>query len=357
MTGKSIVVAGAGGVIGSHLISHLARLPGVGRVALIDRDTYEPRNLANQDILPRDVGRPKVLVQAMRLVRIRPNLEVEAIHAPLESVPLGTWRANLIVACLDSRAARQVVNERAWRVGVPWLDSGVMAAESLARVNVYAPAPDASCLECAWSADDYRLMEQHYPCDGPSGVPAPTGASSALGALAAALLAVECQKMLGGETECAAVGRQVTLNARWHQFSVTSFQRNRRCRFDHATWPIEPWSCDTRKLLLLDLLADGGRARVPGHRFARRRQCRGCGNVIPLFHLECSLDPSFSQCGACGKPMATPGFDMVENLSRDLPPEVLNLSLDEAGLRYGDVVQTCDRFAEIARNAAIAGDK
>jgi molybdopterin/thiamine biosynthesis adenylyltransferase len=357
MAWKTIVVAGAGGVIGSHLVPHLARLREVGRVVLIDRDIYEPRNLANQDISPGDVWKPKVLVQARRLTRIRPNLEVAAIHAALESVPLGTWRSDLIVACLDSRAVRQAVNERAWRVGVPWVDSGVLASEWLARVNVYAPATGAPCLECAWSAEDYGLLEQQYPCDGPTSMPAPTGAPSALGALAAALLALECQKMLAGEVERAAVGRQVTLNARWHQFSVTSFRRNPQCRFDHAPWAIEPLACDTRGLRLADLLPESGAARVPGQRFVRRRLCRGCGREIRMFHLECSLDPSLRQCSACGKPMATPGFDVVECLSRDLPPDVLGMSLADAGLRYGDVVQCGDRFLEIAAKGVIAGDK
>ncbi|MCX6627730.1 MAG: ThiF family adenylyltransferase [Candidatus Solibacter sp.] len=356
MSGKTIVVAGAG-VIGSHFVPHLARLEDVGRVVLIDRDIYEPRNLANQDILPGDVGKPKVLVQARRLAKIRPNLEVAAIHAPLESVPLGTWRADLIVACLDSRAARQAVNERAWRVGVPWVYSGVLAPEWLARVNVYAPAAGAPCLECAWSAEDYRLLEQQYPCDGPARMPTPTGAPSALGALAAALMALECRKMLGGEVEHAAVGRQVTLNARWHQFSVTLFRPNRQCRFDHATWAIEPLACDAHDLRLADLLPESSTVRVPGQRFVRRRLCRQCGRESRVFHLECSLDPGLRQCDACGKPMATPGFDVVETLSRDLPPDVLGMSLADAGLRYGDVVQCGDRFLEIAAKGVIADDK
>jgi len=149
MPAKSIVVAGAGGNIGSHFTPHLARMREVGRVVLIDRDAYEPRNVVNQDIVSRDVKKPKVGVQARRLKEIRPDLGVAALHAPLESVPLGTWRADLIVACLDSRAARQAVNERAWRLGVPWIDSGVLGSEWLARVNVYVPGHDAPCLECA----------------------------------------------------------------------------------------------------------------------------------------------------------------------------------------------------------------
>jgi hypothetical protein len=357
MAGKTIIVAGAGGVIGSHFVPHLARMSEVERVVLIDRDTYEPHNVANQDILPRDVGRPKVLVQARRMVKIRPNLEVVAIHAPLESVPMGTWRAGLIVACLDSRAARQAVNERAWHAGTTWLDSGVLASESLARVNIYTPAAGAPCLECAWSVDDYRLLERQYPCDGVAQVPGPTGAPSALGALAAAMLALECHKMLSGDFDRAAIGRQVTLNPRWHQSSVTQFRRNPLCRFDHATWTIEPLACHTHELRLADLLPASGAARVAGQRFVRRRLCSGCGREKRMFHLECSLGPGLRQCGACGRHMATPGFDVVESLDRDLPPDVLGMSLAAAGLRYGDVVQCGDRFWEIAAESVIAGDK
>ncbi len=244
MGSKSVVVAGAGGNIGSHLMESVARMAEVGRVVLIDRDVYNaPRNLLNQDIVPSDMGKPKVLVQARRLAEIRPSLGIEAIHAPLEDVPLGAWRADLILACLDSRVARQRVNECAWRLGVPFADSGVLGFEWLARVNVYVPASEAPCLECAWSEEDYRQLEQLYPCGGPANEPAPNGAPSELGALAASMLALECRKMLTGETDCAAIGRQVTFNARWHSCSVTSFRRNPRCRFDHATWRVEPLHC------------------------------------------------------------------------------------------------------------------
>ena len=118
-----------------------------------------------------------------------------------------------------------------------------------------------------------------------------------------------------------------------------------------------PLACDTRELLLADLLSESGAARVPGQRFVRRRLCRECGHERQMFHLECSLNPSFRQCSACGKPMVTPGFDVVESLSRDLPTEVLGMSLADAGLRYGDVVQSGDRYLEIAAKGVIAGDK
>jgi molybdopterin/thiamine biosynthesis adenylyltransferase len=357
MSGKSILVAGCGGNIGSHLLRSLARMPGLGHVTLVDHDVYEPRNVANQDILPRDVGKPKVQVQAGRLAEIRPDLEIDAIHAPLESLPLGAWRVDLIAACVDSRAARQPVNERAWRLGVPWVDSGVLGSEWLARVNVYAPAYDAPCLECAWSDADYRLLEQRYPCTGAAYAPAPNGASAELGALAAALLALECRKMLTGEIDRAAVGRQATIDARWHHLSVTSFRRNPHCRFDHATWRIEPWRCDTRQTRIADLLSLAETVRVPGQHFVRRLVCSACCGEKRLFRLDGSLDAALRRCGACRRPMAAPGFDVVESLDRGLPQAERNQTLEEAGLRYGDVVQAGDRFFEIAAYVVIGMEK
>jgi len=126
MTGRHIATIGAGGNIGSHLVPHLGRLPGIERVTLVDPDNYERRNLWSQDITPGAIGRSKARVQARRLQRINPQLRVEAIASAVEDVPLGRLRCDLILACLDSRRARQTVNEVAWRLGIPWIDAGVL---------------------------------------------------------------------------------------------------------------------------------------------------------------------------------------------------------------------------------------
>ena len=62
VVGKSIAVVGAGGNIGSHVVSHLARIPGLGLIKLIDPDVYELSNLSSQDITPEDVGRKRFSV-------------------------------------------------------------------------------------------------------------------------------------------------------------------------------------------------------------------------------------------------------------------------------------------------------
>ena len=70
---RSVVVVGAGGNIGSHLVPHLARMQLLDSVTLIDNDVYEASNLQTQDVTPRDVGKRKTAVQARRLKRIRPG--------------------------------------------------------------------------------------------------------------------------------------------------------------------------------------------------------------------------------------------------------------------------------------------
>jgi len=162
----SVTVVGAGGNIGSHLVPHLARMRGVERVTLVDPDICVEKNLASQDITGRDVGKAKAAVQARRLRRISPVLAVKAIVEAVENVPLGLLRGSVLLACLDSRAARRSVNLAAWRLGLPWIDAGVHGDDLLARVNVYFPCPDQPCLECAWDDRDYQMLAQVYPCVG-----------------------------------------------------------------------------------------------------------------------------------------------------------------------------------------------
>lgn len=104
--GKSVVVIGLGN-IGGFAAGLLARQRGLRRLTLVDRDVYDESNLFSQDITAADVGHPKATVQAERLRRINPALCVEAVLDDIEHVPLGALRADVLVACLDSRRARQ----------------------------------------------------------------------------------------------------------------------------------------------------------------------------------------------------------------------------------------------------------
>jgi molybdopterin/thiamine biosynthesis adenylyltransferase len=342
----TVVVVGAG-VIGSHTVPHLARMPGVHRVIVIDRDAYEEKNLASQNIEPSDVGRPKAFVQARRLQAVNPTLEVTAIGDAVENVPFGLLRSDVVLACLDSRAARRSVHYSTFRLGIPWIDAGVHAEERLARVNVYLPGPGQPCWECGLDEHDYRTLEQRYPCAGDA-TPRPTNAPSALGALAASLQALECQKLLAGEHAELAVGRQVTIGVRAHRHFVTEFKPNPACRFDHEVWSVVPLAEGPEDLtagrlfaLARGSLAESGlRLGVPQQAFATGLACLACGKRAAIsLHLLGRLTTAEQTCAACGARMRAAGFDVVEWLGEaDLTPALRDAPLSRLGFRRGDVV-------------------
>ena len=343
-----VVVVGAG-TIGSHLLPHVARMPSVAAVTVVDRDDYEQSNLRAQNVYTPDIGKPKAQTQARRLRQINPSLVTRAYQKPVEDLPLGWLRADAILACLDSRRARMAVNQAAWRLGVPWINAGIDATGLLARVQVFLPSENAPCLECAWDARDYELVEQAYPCQDPA-APPETGASSGLGALAASLQALECEKLLAGDREHLLAGRDVMVDVRTHRHYVTRFQRNNACRMpDHTGWRITPYDADPTSTTLDELIAmastlrgaEGGvRARVAGQQFAMTLTCDGCGERSPDGHLyrgERRRNPS--RCQACGGSLAATGFDLHDAVMLDALPEgACNRSLMALGLLTGDVV-------------------
>lgn len=335
------------GTIGGFTAGLLARCPELRRLTLVDRDIYDTTNLCSQDISVPDVGRPKAAVQADRLRHIAPRLQVEAIVADVQSVPLGLLRAAILVACLDSRRARQIVNQVAWRLGIPWIDAGVNADGCLARVNVYLPAAGQPCLECAFDASDYSAIEQIYPCQGDTPAPPASNAPASLGALAAALQVLECRKLLTRQWEGALIGKQVVVDAASHRHFVTSFRRNHACRFDHATWNIETLEQQPSELSVGAALglashtgdASGAALRVEGQLFVTRLTCPSCGTTRALrWRLSGRLGAE-QQCAPCRRRMLALGFDASEWLRQSaVPPELLATPLSSLGLRTGEVL-------------------
>ena len=340
----SIVVVGLGN-IGSQFVDHVGRMPGLTRVVLVDRDVYEPANLRTQRITSRELGKPKAEAQSRILRALNPALEVCAVVDDVANVPLGRLRASVIVACLDSLDARLIVNEQAWRLGVPWLDAGIEPTQQLVRVNGYRPATANPCLECALAEADYENLATHHPCQ-PAGANLPTNGSSSLGALAGALLAVECEKILAGDFARSLIGRQVVLDVAHHRHFVTSFRPNPRCRFDHALWQLAPLRglrpTDTlAELLRVARRAVHGKANlslsVAGHPLVRALHCRQCGRGVKCVHL---LGRVARRCPRChSRDLLAAGFNLTVHLDAFLPPRVLDRSLRSVGLRPGDVVR------------------
>ena len=350
VTRRHVVIVGAGGNIGSHLVPHIARMPVVGRITLIDPDRYERRNLESQAIGWKDVGRRKVDVQADRIRMIaRDRVRVRAAAERVEEVPIGWLMADVIVACLDSRAARQAVNESARRLGVPWIDAGVEPTQSLMRVNVYSPSGNAPCLECAWSEADYAALETIHPCDAWAEAARnietpPTNAPSSLGALAAAWQAVECAKVLSGDVEGALVGRQLLIDCTRHRHFVSTYRRNGSCRLvPHHAVDLVRLRSGSHHWRLDRLLR---RARRDGVRAAATLTVTG-RRYLP--QLSTFVSPLRFARGAWG------GFHAAAAMNIDgLPPRLLTRSLRQLGIRGGDVVTIANGAHE--RHYVVADD-
>ena len=361
--GTHLIVLGAGGNIGSHLVPLLARLGGVGSLTLVDHDRYEEKNLQSQAINPAEVGQNKARVQARRARQANPKLAVVAIADRLENVPLGCLRGDVILAGVDSKESRRCANEIAWRLGVPWIDAGVEPSLMLARVNVYLPGVDQPCLECAWGERDYAELATVHPCDGGATETPASNSPACLGALAAALAAIECQKLIAGQSAAALIGRQVMIEAASHRHFVTSFRRNHKCRFDHAIWKIYPLRRTPRELFLGAVLKPSGHteaATVLGfgdQPVVKQLDCPACGFSRRVFQLQRRLRCVERLCERCGREMLSAGFHMKTRLSRaDLGPGDADRSLASLGFRAGDVISLGDgakeKFFELAGDSS-----
>lgn len=137
---------GAGG-LGSPVLYYLAAA-GVGSLGIADRDTVSLSNL-NRQILhnPDDLGRAKTESARDKLAAFRPDLRLRLHPGSLDdgNAPGIVAGYDLVLAAVDSRESRRVVNRACYARGVPWIDGGVDGFEGL--VSVYRP-PSGPCYEC-----------------------------------------------------------------------------------------------------------------------------------------------------------------------------------------------------------------
>jgi molybdopterin/thiamine biosynthesis adenylyltransferase len=345
---RRVVIVGAGGNIGSQLVPHIARMRGVDAVTLIDPDTYKRKNVATQNIAAAEVGLPKVEAQRRRIAAIGLDKDVAAIQDEVERVPVSLLRGTVMLSCLDSRRGRQYMNWASWRLGVPWIDSGVQADGLLARVSVYLPGPDAPCLECGWSQEDYRQLEQTYPCGGGSTGYA-TNAPAYLGALAASIQANECEKLLEGRWNSLCRNQEILIDGLRYKTYVTSLRSNPDCRMDHRTWTLECLDGDAGELTLEDVVrwavprfdgATGGMAlSVENAGFVMELACmRGCSNRTIPRRLTTRIPEADRRCAACSELMQPVGLRIEEALAlHEFSVSERATSLRSLGMQGGDV--------------------
>ena len=177
-----------------------------------------------------------------------------------------------------------------------------------------------------------------------------TGASSALGALAASLQALECEKLLDADRDCSLAGRDVMIDARHHRHFVTRFDRNTACLMpDHAGWRISQWHADPSSTTLDELTAMAAAipgshhsvsVAVAGQQFALTLTCTACRQRHAVTHVhrgEWRRRPP--RCEACGGTLTATGIDLLDQVTLDaFPEQARNRSLSELGILSGDIL-------------------
>jgi molybdopterin/thiamine biosynthesis adenylyltransferase len=200
-----VMVVGAG-ALGNEVLKNLALL-GIGHIFIVDFDHIEAANLTRSVLFrPEDGGSSKAEVAAARVRALNSDLQVIAFNGDVTlELGLGVYRRmDVIIGCLDNRAARMAVNTACWNVQTPWIDGALDVFDGL--VQVFYP-PDSSCYECTMSSQDYTLLHTRYSC--PPGFTLQEGRQPTLPTTASIIAAMQVQEAIkvlhhqpvqGGET-------------------------------------------------------------------------------------------------------------------------------------------------------------
>ena len=306
LAAAKVLVVGAG-ALGNEVLKNLALL-GVGTVYVIDLDTVEPSNLSRSVLFrAEDGGRAKAVVAARRACEINPDVTMIAMRGDvITDLGLGLFAdVDVVIGCLDNREARLWVNRQCWKVGTPWVDSGIQEIQGV--VKVFVP-PDSACYECAMTERDYQLLNLRYSCpllrreDILEGkVPtAPTIAS-----MMAALEVQEALKLIHGMP--VAAGSAMVFNGVTNQFYTTRLPFRDDC-LSHETYP-EPIELPLGHAAPVARLFEAAHRTLEGPlTLALERDlvvaiaCPRCGGRSEVLRPRTKVRQSEAVCPSCREP-------------------------------------------------------
>ena len=134
---KRVLVVGCGG-LGGYTVDMLARI-GVGSIRMVDGDVFEPSNL-NRQILSEVplLGRKKAQVAAERVIRVNPDVAVEAIETFLteENADDLIRDCDIAVGALDNIPSRRILSVACEKAGIPYVYGAIQGWNAQAAVSM-----------------------------------------------------------------------------------------------------------------------------------------------------------------------------------------------------------------------------
>lgn len=212
-----VLVVGAGG-LGSPVLMALAGA-GVGHLTIVDSDTVAPSNLNRQFLYTvADIGQGKAKIARQRLKAYHPDLAIDALEEKLDETRafelFGAF--DLVVAAVDNRATRQMINRVCYALGKPWIDGGVRGFSGY----VAAFRPGATpCYACCFDLGPENAGQEPTMSPGAIGATA-----SVIGSLEADLAIVHLLSL-----ELPLAGEILYYHGRTLDFSRIAFEKRAEC--------------------------------------------------------------------------------------------------------------------------------
>lgn len=151
----SVLVIGAGG-LGSPVLFALAGA-GVGRIGIVDLDSVAASNLNRQFLYTAaEIGESKATCAAARLAAYHPDLMITPYAQRLDTELAYELfpQYDLIVACVDNLATRQIINQVICALKKTLVDGGIRGMSGYAAA--VQPGMTA-CLDCYFGLNERVL--------------------------------------------------------------------------------------------------------------------------------------------------------------------------------------------------------
>ncbi len=335
----TIMVVGAG-ALGNEVLKNLA-LMGVGKIFIVDFDTIDDSNLS-RSILFRacDNGRRKAEVAAEAIHEINPDIAVQWFHGDINhDLGLGVYRRmDVVIGCLDNRAARLAINEACWHLNMPWVDGAIQELFGLARV--FHPNRGA-CYECTLTEEDYRIIQLRESCNRlarntiiQGKVPTTPSISSIIGAVETQ----EALKILHGLK--VDTGKALYFNGENNETFIMEYTPKRDCP-SHWIYDeiVELREFKANKSTLRDMLqvahdylGDNCRINIPA--FVTNGSCPKCKKNTEILRPLHSMMIDDGRCSNCGEMLVLSKYEWVKG-----EESFLDQTLKQIGIPELDIIQ------------------
>jgi molybdopterin/thiamine biosynthesis adenylyltransferase len=300
-----VLVVGAG-ALGNEILKNLALL-GFGNIIIVDMDKIENSNLSRSILFrAEDQGDFKAEVAAKAIINIYPDINVKSIVGNIiYDIGLGIFNwADIVIAGLDNREARLVINRNCWKLNKPWIDGAIEQLNGIARVFI---PPDGACYECTMSEVDWKIIKDRRACTGLTREELLMGKIPTTPTSGSIIAAIQCQeavKLIHGLEVLKSKGYY--FNGLSHDSYIITYSRKEDCSSHETFTNIIKTGKSVKQTKISDLLLDvksilGNEAVIDfNFEIISEVNCPACEQIEAIFRPIDDLAEGELVCKKCG---------------------------------------------------------